>query len=228
MATPPGQLNPYKLGIELFRDIEDRWNKGQFGKEWDECDDLRRATRLGQAARPRAARRSSRCASIYNDVTFIDEFLTPEFAIEQKLFVFGFNDKRNALRDRRPRVPEGEGEAPAAAHQLRPAVHRRRGRATSRTAASCCSRTSTTARTSKATTPARRCKNLQSLWRRPTEPDHPVRGQGPAPPLRRAEPLREEGRPVRSAPAAGLPGAGRRASEDGGREFPVQKLGTGL
>ena len=41
MATRPGALNPYKLGIELFRDIEDRWNKGQFGKEWDECDDLR-------------------------------------------------------------------------------------------------------------------------------------------------------------------------------------------
>ena len=31
----------------------------------------------------------------YNDVTFIDEFLTPEFAIEQKLFVYGFNEKRN-------------------------------------------------------------------------------------------------------------------------------------
>ena len=31
----------------------------------------------------------------YNDVTFIDEFLSPEFAIEQKLFVYGFNDKRN-------------------------------------------------------------------------------------------------------------------------------------
>ena len=41
MGTRPGALNPYKLGIELFRDIEERWNKGRFGKEWDECDDLR-------------------------------------------------------------------------------------------------------------------------------------------------------------------------------------------
>ena len=32
----------------------------------------------------------------YNDITFIDTFLTPEFAIEQKLFVYGFNDKRNS------------------------------------------------------------------------------------------------------------------------------------
>ena len=36
----PGRLNPYKIGIELFREIEDRWNKGKFGKEYDECDDL--------------------------------------------------------------------------------------------------------------------------------------------------------------------------------------------
>ena len=43
MATQPGRLNPYKLGIELFRDIEERWNKGQFGQEYEECDDTRLA-----------------------------------------------------------------------------------------------------------------------------------------------------------------------------------------
>src|SRR5690606_3336846 len=32
LATAPGRLNPYKLGIELFRNIEERWNRGQFGK----------------------------------------------------------------------------------------------------------------------------------------------------------------------------------------------------
>src|SRR3569623_3142529 len=40
LATSPGKLNPYKLGVELYRNIEDRWNKGQFGKEWDECDSM--------------------------------------------------------------------------------------------------------------------------------------------------------------------------------------------
>ena len=37
---PPGQLNPYKIGVELFRDIEERWNKGRFGKEYDECKSM--------------------------------------------------------------------------------------------------------------------------------------------------------------------------------------------
>ncbi|HEV8246809.1 MAG TPA: SpoVR family protein, partial [Polyangiaceae bacterium] len=40
MATSGGRLNPYKLGVELFRSVEERWNKGQFGREWEDCSDL--------------------------------------------------------------------------------------------------------------------------------------------------------------------------------------------
>ena len=36
----PGRINPYKVGIELFRDIEDRWNRGKFGKAYEDCDDM--------------------------------------------------------------------------------------------------------------------------------------------------------------------------------------------
>src|SRR5262249_37418743 len=32
MAMHGARLNPYKLGIELLRDIEMRWNTGRFGK----------------------------------------------------------------------------------------------------------------------------------------------------------------------------------------------------
>ena len=42
-------------GIELFRDIEDRWNRGRFGKEYDECDDFAARRQLGQA-RPASGR----------------------------------------------------------------------------------------------------------------------------------------------------------------------------
>ncbi len=94
MATQQGKLNPYKLGIELFRDIEDRWNKGRYGKEWDECDDLR--TRRSWNKNLGGGRaKIFEVRKHYNDITFIDEFLTPEFAIEQKLFTFNFNDKKN-------------------------------------------------------------------------------------------------------------------------------------
>ena len=94
MATQKGKLNPYKVGIELFRDVEDRWNKGRFGKDWDECDDLR-ARRAWDKKLGLGRQKIFEVRKHYNDITFIDAFLTPEFAIEQQLFVFNFNEKKN-------------------------------------------------------------------------------------------------------------------------------------
>ena len=92
MATAPGRFNPYKVGVELYRYVEDRWNKGQFGKEWEECDDLdekrRWDMRLGLGRK-----KIYEVRALYNDVTFIDEFLTPEFVIQQKLYTFGFSGR---------------------------------------------------------------------------------------------------------------------------------------
>jgi stage V sporulation protein R len=94
LATSPRQLNPYKLGVELYRHIEDRWNKGQFGKEWDECDDL--AARHSWDRKLGLGRKKIfEVRALYNDVTFIDEFLTPDFVVDQKLLTFGYNNKND-------------------------------------------------------------------------------------------------------------------------------------
>jgi len=92
MGVQPGSINPYKLGLELFRDIEDRWNKGRFGKEWNDCDDLRLKQQWNTGA-GKGREKIFEVRKHYNDVTFIDEFLTPEFVFEQKMFNYGFNKK---------------------------------------------------------------------------------------------------------------------------------------
>ena len=95
VATHPGRLNPYKLGIELFRDIEFRWNTGRFGREWEECDDMaeranwNREVGLGREKIFEVRR-------VHNDLTFLDEFLTEDFCRRQKLFVFGLDRQRDA------------------------------------------------------------------------------------------------------------------------------------
>jgi stage V sporulation protein R len=90
VAVHPGRLNPYKLGIELLRDVEDRWNKGRFGKEYDECEDL--AEKLNWDRKLGLGRQKIfEIRKLYNDVTFLDEFLTPEFCLQQKLFTFKYN-----------------------------------------------------------------------------------------------------------------------------------------
>jgi len=92
MASYGPRLNPYKLGIELLRDIEHRWNTGKFGKEWEECDDLdkRRSwdRKLGLGRQ-----KIFEVRRVHNDITFIDTFLTPDFCREHKLFSFAFQDQ---------------------------------------------------------------------------------------------------------------------------------------
>ncbi len=90
VATGGGRLNPYKLGLELLRDVEDRWNKGKFGKEYEECDDIA-AKRNWDRQLGLGRQKIFEIRKLYNDVTFIDEFLTPEFVIENKLFTFRYN-----------------------------------------------------------------------------------------------------------------------------------------
>jgi stage V sporulation protein R len=90
MGTRPGRINPYKLGVELFRDIEDRWNKGKFGKDYEECDDLKEKKRWDKKV-GLGREKIFEVRRIYNDVSFIDTFLTEEFCQEQKLFTYRFN-----------------------------------------------------------------------------------------------------------------------------------------
>lgn len=92
VASSGPSLNPYKLGVELFRDIEERWNKGRFGKDWEECHeaDVKRTWDTGAG---RGMKKIFEVRRVYNDITFIDEFLTEEFCRNNKFFVFGFNDK---------------------------------------------------------------------------------------------------------------------------------------
>jgi stage V sporulation protein R len=87
MAISTVQLNPYKLGIELFRDIEDRWDKGCFGKEWEECTDMA-ARRVWDKQLGLGREKIFEVRKIYNDLGFIDTFLTREFMLESKLFVY--------------------------------------------------------------------------------------------------------------------------------------------
>lgn len=93
VAMSGGRLNPYKLGIELFRDIEERWNKGQFGKAYDECDDLTEKKNWDKNL-GLGREKIFEVRKIYNDVMFLDEFLTVEFCQKYKLFMFAYSDRK--------------------------------------------------------------------------------------------------------------------------------------
>lgn len=92
MAMSRKQINPYKIGIEMFRDIEYRWDTGKFGKEYNDCTDMHVRENWNTGAglgkeKIFEVRRS------HNDVTFIDEFFTPEFCERMQLFTYKYNPR---------------------------------------------------------------------------------------------------------------------------------------
>ena len=101
MAMSRQNLNPYKIGIELYRDIEFRWNTGRFGKEYNECDEMvikdnwDKKLGLGRA-------KIFEVRKSHNDVSFIDEFFTEEFCERQQLFTYKYNPRtgRNEIATR--------------------------------------------------------------------------------------------------------------------------------
>lgn len=101
MAMSPQNINPYKIGIELFRDIEHRWNTGKFGKEYLECTDMKKKEswdmNLGLGREKIFEVRKS-----HNDITFLDEYFTEEFCQRQQIFTYKFNPRtgRNEIETR--------------------------------------------------------------------------------------------------------------------------------
>ncbi len=101
MAMSKQNINPYKIGIELFRDIEYRWDTGKFGKEYLECTNMEKKenwnkdTGLGREKIFEVRR-------THNDITFIDEFFTPEFCERQQIFTYKYNPRtgRNEVDSR--------------------------------------------------------------------------------------------------------------------------------
>lgn len=77
--------NPYKLGFYLFQNIRDRWDKGQFGTEWEECNDVRKKENWNTEAKL-GKEKIFEVRKYYDDLTFLHEFFTEEFCREQEYF----------------------------------------------------------------------------------------------------------------------------------------------
>lgn len=78
-------MNPYKLGFELLCDIESRWNKGRFGQEYDDCDNMEEREKWDKNL-GLGKEKVFEVRKFYNDYMLIDEFFTPEFCEENEFF----------------------------------------------------------------------------------------------------------------------------------------------
>ncbi|MEE9392991.1 MAG: SpoVR family protein [Planctomycetota bacterium] len=102
-------LNPYQIGLALYHDIEERWNTGRHGLDFDNCSDLK--TKAAWNTKANAGREKIfEVRRHHNDITFIDEFLTEDFCHRHKLFTYGWNpqtQQREITTRDFPAVKEG-------------------------------------------------------------------------------------------------------------------------
>ena len=87
LAMAPGGFNPYKIGVELFKDIERRWNVGQHGMAWERMEGIGAKDRHDDSSM-KGREKIFEVRRIYNDVQFIDEFLTEEFVDRHKMYQY--------------------------------------------------------------------------------------------------------------------------------------------
>lgn len=78
-------MNPYNLGFKLLIEIEERYNKGRFGTEYDECKDMKKKkawdTKLGQGLE-----KVFEVRQLHNDQTLIAEFFDQEFCDKYEFY----------------------------------------------------------------------------------------------------------------------------------------------
>jgi stage V sporulation protein R len=78
-------MNPYKLGFKMFLDIEERWNKGRFGDEYDNCTDQKTKENWDTGAML-GKQKVFEVRSCYNDVMMLHEFFTDDFCQKNEFF----------------------------------------------------------------------------------------------------------------------------------------------
>lgn len=85
-------LNPYLLGTAIFKDIEERWDKGRFGPEYEECADMC-AREQWDTGLGKGREKIFEVRRTHMDWFFVHEFLTRKTIDELDLYLYREHDR---------------------------------------------------------------------------------------------------------------------------------------
>lgn len=86
-ATNPYSLNPYLIGCSIWEDIEDRWNKGKYGEEWNKCTDVDKLENWDKKTM-KGMEKVKNVLRTHNDWFFIQEFLTAKLVKKLNIYLY--------------------------------------------------------------------------------------------------------------------------------------------
>jgi stage V sporulation protein R len=90
-AENPFGLNPYLIGSMMWRNIEERWDKGQYGSEWEDCTSVKTKEEW-DTGDMKGWDKCKEVMKVYSDWFFMQEFLTPELIRDMRVYLFNAKD----------------------------------------------------------------------------------------------------------------------------------------
>ncbi len=95
-AHNPRAVNPYLLGSALFESIEDRWNKGRFGRDYLEVENAEARERWDSGLM-KGRQKLFEVRRTHMDWFFVDEFLDRGVVEDLNLYVYLEKERDNAF-----------------------------------------------------------------------------------------------------------------------------------
>jgi stage V sporulation protein R len=86
-AQNPFQINPYYVGCGMLEDIEERWNKGRHGSEWDQCTSIQ-ARENWDTKEMKGHEKVMEVIKSYNDWFILQDFLTEEVIDKLDMYIY--------------------------------------------------------------------------------------------------------------------------------------------
>lgn len=84
-------MNPYLVGSEILKDIEERWNKGRYGTEWENCTSAKEKENWDK----KEGKGWEKCVHVirtYLDWFFMQDFLTTDLIDKIDLYIYRVMD----------------------------------------------------------------------------------------------------------------------------------------
>ena len=91
-AEWPIGLNPYLIGSGMWRNVEDRWNKGRHGRDWETCTYAKDKESWDDGSM-KGWEKIIETMTIYTDWFFMHDFLTAELVDELNIYLFTEKDE---------------------------------------------------------------------------------------------------------------------------------------
>lgn len=96
----PFAINPYYVGCGLLESIEERWNKGQHGTEWEQCTSIKDRENW-DTKEGKGWKKVLEVIKSYNDWFAMQEFLTEDVVESLDLYIYEQVQVRDELQIRR-------------------------------------------------------------------------------------------------------------------------------